>query len=376
MHARVVYHTETSRNDATMLPIHRANTGAFAFIGGLVLLIVAGFAWAAGWIGPRRINGGDVTAALEDNANGRKPGYRRAHSKGLCFTGSFTASGAGLALSTASAFKAGRYPVIGRFSVAGGNPLAGDGRNVFHSMALLLRTPDGQEWRLAMDHTPIFPVADVASFIALQEATRPDPKTGKPDPAAMKPFLAAYPEVTAFQAFMAKTVLPNSFANATYYSINAFRFTDAGGTTRLVRWQFVPDAPLAGLDKKHLDQLPRDYLFKEMIARTAKAPSHWHLQLVVANPGDVTNKATIAWTGSHRTVDAGTLELTAVQPEETGACRDLNFDPTILPPGIAISDDPLLAARSKAYSSSFTRRALEGPHPSAVGEDLNKEHAR
>ncbi len=359
-----------------MPSLNRATAGAFALIGAVILLLIGGFAWAAGWLGPKRVNGGDVTAALEYNTGKPEPGYRRAHAKGLCFSGSFAANGEGSGLSVASIFKPGNYPLIGRFSVAGGNPFASDGRNVFHSMALILKTPDGQEWRLAMDHTPIFPVADVASFIALQRATKPDPKTGKPDPAVMKPFLAAHPEVKAFQAFMMQEVLPNSFANATYYSINAFRFTDAAGTTRLLRWQFEPEAPLAGLDKKQLDKLPRDYLFKEMIARTAAGPSRWHLKLVVANPGDVTDKATVAWTGPHRVIDAGTLTINAVQPEETGACRDLNFDPTILPPGIAISDDPLLAGRSKAYSSSFTRRALEGPHPSAVGEDLAKENAR
>jgi catalase len=188
----------------------------------------------------------------------------------------------------------------------------------------------------------------------------------------LQPFLAAHPEVKAFQATMAKAVLPNSFANATYYSINAFRFTDAGGRTRLVRWQFAPEAPLAGLDKQHLDRLPRDALFQEMIARTAKGPSRWHLLLVEANPDDVTDKATVAWQGPHRTIDAGTLTIRATQPEETGRCRDFNFDPTILPEGIALSDDPLLAARSKGYSSSFTRRAAEGPHASAVGQDLAK----
>jgi len=351
---------------------NRAALGAFALIGAIVLALVAGFGWAAGWLGPRRINGGDVTTALEANSGGAKSGYRRAHAKGLCFTGDLVANGNGRVLATAQALQAGTYPVLGRFSLAGGSPLAGDGRSVFHSMALLLKTQDGQEWRMALDHTPIFPVADVASFIALQRATTPDPKTGKPDPAVMKPFLAAHPEVKAFQAYMAKAVLPNSFANATYYSINAFRFTDAGGTTRFVRWQFVPEAPLAGLDKQHLAQLPRDALFQEMIARTAKGPSRWHLMLVQANPGDVTDEATVAWQGPHPMIDAGTLMIRAVQPEETGTCRDLNFDPTILPQGIALSDDPLLAARSKAYSSSFTRRASEGPHPSAVGEDLTK----
>jgi len=358
------------------MPTHqRSIAGPVALIGAVVLLLVAGFAWAAGWIGHKRISGGDITTALDANG-GKHPGYRRAHAKGLCLSGHFDANGAGSELSSASAFHQGSYPVIGRFSVGGGNPLATDGRNVFHAMALRVKTPDGQEWRMAMDHTQIFPVADVASFIALQKATTPDPKTGKPDPAVMKPFLQAHPEVAAFQDYMAKAVLPNSFANATYYSINAFRFDDGRGQTRLVRWQFVPEAPLVGLDKKALETLPHDYLVQEMIARTTRGPSRWHLQLVTANAGDQIDKATVAWSGLHRTIDAGTLVLTGVQPEEAGACRDLNFDPTILPPGIAISDDPLLAARSKAYSSSFTRRAGERPGPSAAGQDLAREHVR
>lgn len=358
-----------------MLRHEKLPVAPLALIGAIVALLAAAFAWAAGWIGGQRISGGDVTAALDYNG-GTHPGYRRAHAKGLCLTGTFDANGAGSALSSAPLLSRGSYPVIGRFSVAGGNPLAADGRNVFHSMALILTSHDGEQWRMAMDHTPIFPVADIASFVALQRATRPDPATGKPVPAVMKSFLAAHPEVKAFQDYMAGAVLPDSFANATYYSINAFRFTSANGNVNLVRWQFVPDAPLKGLDKAHLDRLPRDYLFREMIARTAAGPSHWHLKLVVANPGDITGNATVAWTGPHRAIDAGMLTVSSVGPEETGACRDLNFDPTILPRGIGLSDDPLLAARSKAYSSSFDRRAREGADASAIGQDLGKRKVR
>ena len=43
----------------------------------------------------------------------------------------------------------------------------------------------------------------------------------------------------------------------------------------------------------------------------------------------------------------------------SGPCRDLNFDPLILPVGIAASDDPILHARSAAYSVSFNRRERE-----------------
>src|SRR3546814_12923415 len=49
----------------------------------------------------------------------------------------------------------------------------------------LLTGPDGEIWRLAMGHTPIFPVATPEAFVALQRAARPDPATGKPDPAAI-----------------------------------------------------------------------------------------------------------------------------------------------------------------------------------------------
>jgi catalase len=65
-------------------------------------------------------------------------------------------------------------------------------------------------------------------------------------------------------------------------------------------------------------------------------------------------------------VDAGTLTLDKVEGEETSPARDLNFDPLVLPVGIAPSDDPLLSARSAVYSQSFTRRSGEAKTPSAI----------
>jgi catalase len=69
-------------------------------------------------------------------------------------------------------------------------------------------------------------------------------------------------------------------------------------------------------------------------------------------------------------VDVGTLTIDRIDSENDsendGRCRDINFDPLVLPSGIAPSDDPLLSARSAAYSESFTRRAGEKKDPSAV----------
>ena len=48
------------------------------------------------------------------------------------------------------------------------------------------------------------------------------------------------------------------------------------------------------------------------------------------------------------------------EPQDSGACRDINYDPTVLPDGIQVSDDPILAARSAAYAVSYNRRTREG----------------
>lgn len=69
--------------------------------------------------------------------------------------------------------------------------------------------------------------------------------------------------------------------------------------------------------------------------------------------------ASKAWAGAHTVLNAGTLVLESSQPQLDGDCRDINFDPLILPSGIEASNDPLLAARSAAYASSYLRRTGE-----------------
>jgi catalase len=63
-------------------------------------------------------------------------------------------------------------------------------------------------------------------------------------------------------------------------------------------------------------------------------------------------------------VEDGTLTADQVIAEPDGPCRDINYDPTILPVGIRTSDDPFPAARSAVYAVSFDRRTAEaGDYP-------------
>ena len=93
--------------------------------------------------------------------------------------------------------------------------------------------------------------------------------------------------------------------------------------------------------------------------RVAPAPQRWSLILAVAEPGDPTADPSRAWPEGRRTIEAGTLVVERIEPEADGPCRDINFDPTILPDGIRVSDDPFPAARSAAYAKSYDLRTAE-----------------
>ena len=105
-----------------------------------------------------------------------------------------------------------------------------------------------------------------------------------------------------------------------------------------------------------------DYLASDLAQRLSQGPLRWHLLVTLAQPGDPTNDATKAWPADRATIDAGTLVLEHTEPQDSGPCRDINYDPLVLPDGIEASDDPLLPARSAAYADSYLRRTSEEAH--------------
>jgi catalase len=261
-------------------------------------------------------------------------------------------------------FERGRVPVFGRFSLAGGMPMAPDSPGSVHSMALNFTLPNGEVWRTGMIDIPVFVVRDPLGFYDQLAATRPDPATGKPDPARLDAFLKAHPETVRALGLLKAHPFPSGFANATYNGLDAFRLTDAAGHTTAVRWSMV--AADAFEPAPATPPADKNYLFDALAARLRQGPALWHLILTLGQPEDPTADATVPWPDGRERVDAGTLSVTALEAEGPGNCRDVNFDPLVLPSGIATSDDPLLSARSAAYSESFERRAGEPKVPSAV----------
>jgi catalase len=299
-----------------------------------------------------------MVAALSDRG-GNPLGHRRNHSKGMCFTGVFDANGAGSRYSVAPMLVAGRYPVIGRFAIAVGDPDASDITGRVKSMAIRIVSPNGQEWRSGMNDIPFFVVSNPRDFYELTLAQDIDPATGRPDPGAMKRFFATHPNSAPFAEWSQTAPWTNSWADQDYNSLDAFRLIDASGASHLVRWSMESTVSPTPVPHAALAAMGPDFLEQDLVRRLADGPLAWHFVLTFAGPGDPSNDATKAWPADRNRVDVGTLIVQKSEDEADGPCRDFNYDPTILPTGITVSDDPVLAARSAAYAKSFDLRTAE-----------------
>jgi catalase len=339
----------------------------FALIGVAIAAAAATFAYLGGWFSPNALTPARFTDGFEE-VNGVHSGFRRNHAKGVGVSGFFESNGNGVRLSEALLFRPGRVPVIGRFSLGGGHPHAADTPEAVRGLGLQFSLPDGELWRMAMIHLPVFPFSTPAAFYEQMFASKPDPGTGKPDPAKMGAFLARHPETARALTIIKSQPVSSGFHDSTFRSLNAFRFINSEGDSIPVRWQMSPAQPFEPASA--LAAHDENYLFDSLIAQLHRQSLRWHLIVIIGEPGDPTNDATIPWPERREQVDVGTLTLDRVESDDTSAAMDINFDPLILPAGIAPSDDPLLSARSAVYSQSFTRRAGETKQPSAITPSL------
>jgi catalase len=326
--------------------------GSLALIAGIAAAGAVAFGFTAGWFSPHRLTPQKIVQALAP-AGGPSLGHRRNHAKGICFTGTFEANGAGSEFSRATVLARGSYPALGRFNLATADANAPDATVRVRGLGLRIAPPDGQEWRAALIDAPFFPVATPQAFYALLQAS------ASKQPDAMKNFIGAHPEFLAFVGWAKSAPWLDSYAAEKFNSLDSFMFVDSGGNGHAVRWSLVPAAPPVAVSPDDLAKRGADYLEQEIASRVHGGKQHWDMVITVANIGDPTADPSKAWPADRRTVTVGTLVVDQVQAEADGPCRDINFDPAVLPAGITTSDDPFPAARSSAYRVSYDLRTAE-----------------
>ncbi|HTO82303.1 MAG TPA: catalase family peroxidase [Methylomirabilota bacterium] len=289
-----------------------------------------------------------------NKAFGVHPGFRANHAKGVVVEGSFKASPEAATLSKAVLFNGSVIPVTVRFSDSTGIPDLPDGSGAAnpHGMAIKYHLPDGSDTDMVINSLKFFPVASGADFRDLLLAVAASPPDA-PKPTPLDQFVAAHPSVPAALATVAT---PDSFADETYYGVDAFVFINKDGQKQAVRYQMVPEHTVH-LQEADAAKQPPNFLMDELPQRLKQGPVTFHLKAQLATAGDPTNDATKAWPDDRKVVELGVLTIDKAVANSADAQKALLFLPGQLTDGIEQSDDPLIDVRNGAYAESFSRRS-------------------
>jgi catalase len=303
---------------------------------------------------------GTVIAQLVETMRalaGSHPGFRPVHAKGIVCAGTFRGAPEARGVSRAPHLQGQPVPTVMRFSNSNGNPDVHDGLANTRALAVKFQLPDGKNADILANSIEGFPARKPEEFLAFLRAQLPDPVTGRPAPDAVPRFLESHPAARAFIERLMQKPVPASYGQSTYHAEHAFLFTAADGTSRFGRYRWVPEAGEAYLSPDDASKRSANFLREELESRLRNGPVVFRLLLQLAGEGDPTDDVTALWPVDRPLVELGRLQVTGISPTGAADERRLVFDPTNLTDGIDLSADPILLARSAAYSISYDHRS-------------------
>lgn len=302
---------------------------------------------------------------MEQNL-GYVPGFRRAHGRGVGLRGQFTATPAAAELTVAEHMQGQVIPVVARLSNGAGTPHAVDRtsekKGSVLGLAVRFELPSGASAQWAALNIQSFPARKPDDFIGLTAARKKGLPFGLPNPIRFVTYLLTHPVVLGGVKEILGAETTSSFATDRFFGLHAYYAVDAMGNRQAFRYTWVPALGEVGISDQDDQFLPPQYLVKEIRQRIARGPVAWDLVFQLAAPDDPTDDLTKRWPEDRPTVNMGRLVLDR-EHDDQDALDALVFDPTVQPPGIELSNDPVLHFRSEAYTASHKRRSHETKPP-------------
>jgi catalase len=287
---------------------------------------------------------------------GLHPGFRPAHAKGILLSGTFTPSAAASSLSRAPHLNRPSTPVSVRFSNSTGIPVIPDNDPNADPRGIAIRfhLAERVHTDIIAHSTDSFPTRTGEEFLEFLRAVAASSDQTKPHPWPVEVFLGSHPAALAF--VQAPKPAPSSFARETYFGVTAMHFIDKNGAGRYGRYRVIPEAGNDHLDAAAAAARDPNYLFNEIEQRAAAGPVRFKIVVQLANEGDTVDDATVHWPEDRTLLELGTLELSAIVPDNASEQQRIIFDPIPRVDGIDPSGDPLLELRAAVYLISGRRR--------------------
>ncbi len=290
-----------------------------------------------------------------DKVFGLHPGFRPVHAKGLICSGTFAPTAAAKELTRAPHVARPSINVTVRFSDFTGIPNIPDNHDEAgpRGFAVRFHLADHVHSDIVCHSAEGFPVRTGEEFLEFNRAIAASPPDA-PHPTPVEKFVMSHPTALAFVQL--PKPIPTSFARESFFSVSAFKFTNAQGASRHGRYRILPDAGNEYLSAEDAAKKSPNFLFDEFTQRIAKSPVKFRIMVQLAEPGDEVNDATKQWPATRQQIEFGTITLTKKENDQEPELRKIIFDPRPQIDGIEATADPLFEVRANLYLLSGRRR--------------------
>ena len=269
-----------------------------------------------------------------------------------------------------------RTPVFVRFSTVAGERGSTDTARDVRGFAVKFYTDEGN-WDLVGNNIPVFFIQDAMKFPDVIHAVKPEPHHGMPQAASAHDtfwdFVSLMPETTHMLLWvMSDRAIPRSFRMMQGFGVHTFRFVNAAGESRFVKFHWNPIAgthSLAWDEAIKISGADSDFHRRDLWeAIEAGAYPEWELAVQIFSEADA-DRYSFDVLDATKLIPEELVPLTPIgrmvlnrNPDNFFAeTEQVAFCTAHIVPGLDFSNDPLLAGRIHSYVDTQISR-LGGPN--------------
>ncbi len=259
---------------------------------------------------------------------GRHPGFRAAHARGTVCRGVFIPTEAASRLTTAPHMQDQPVPVLVRFSNASGDPAMADGAPDARGMATRFYPDAADPTDIVAVTLPCFFAPDPAAFMRFNRAFRRlgPGRRPLPRPIRLLGYLRDHYHARSGILHALWGVRVPSYGNCRYNALHTFKWIDAHGNATFVRYSWLPDEGERKMSWATARKQTGDFLQRDLVDRLGRdpvRPIRFTLELQIASGREIAARvlcdSTVAWSDACEKVQAGLLEVTALDYPEGAA---------------------------------------------------------
>ncbi len=269
-----------------------------------------------------------------------------------------------------------RTPAFVRFSTVAGSEGSADLARDVRGFAVKLYTKQGN-WDIVGNNIPIFFIQDPMKFPDLVHSVKPEPDRGFPQAASAHDnfwdFVSLMPESTHMLMWaMSDRAIPRSFRFMEGFGVHTFRFVNAKGVSRFVKFHWKPKQGLQSVlwdEAVKINGADPDFHRRDLWdAISAGDFPEWELGIQVFDDAfadsfdfDILDATKLIPEELVPVQRIGRLVLDRVVDNFFAETEQVAFCTQNIVPGIDFTNDPLLQGRNFSYLDTQIKR-LGGPN--------------